>query len=336
MNADKVRDRILVFDFMVRMGRYPNASDLAIKFSISERQAHRDIEHLKKHYQVPLAYDRQRHGYYYTEKIAPIRISSVHLTESEILSLILARQVARELRLPLEDTAFEKSLKEMQQRLKSIIAEDVDPDSILWVRSNRRLPLDKNVFLPLLKGCLKRQRVLILHAPQDGRKAEERKVEPLHFFYYKDSWHLFGFCMLRNDYRDFNISRIKNSEVLDETFPIREDYKGAEYFEHYGVFQKGCTTYVKLRFTQRVAPFVREEIWHVDQEQICNDDGSLDLIVPVASYEEIEMEILRYGPDVEVLEPDDLRRLIYDKVRATYLIYNKEIEDSFHKSTKHP
>ena len=72
--------------------RYPNAFRIAEKFSISHRQAQRDIEYLREKMKAPLAYDRSKKGFYYT---APFSLPSYSTTANdedytELLSRIRA------------------------------------------------------------------------------------------------------------------------------------------------------------------------------------------------------------------------------------------------------
>ena len=46
---------------------YPNSHRLAERFHISPRQAQRDLDFLKKKLGAPIAYDKTRRGFYYTE-----------------------------------------------------------------------------------------------------------------------------------------------------------------------------------------------------------------------------------------------------------------------------
>jgi predicted DNA-binding transcriptional regulator YafY len=57
--------RIAWIDAQIRGDRYPNAVTIAEKFSISPRQASRDLEYLRDTMCAPLAYSYQRKGYYY-------------------------------------------------------------------------------------------------------------------------------------------------------------------------------------------------------------------------------------------------------------------------------
>lgn len=56
---------------------YPNAMRLAEKFSISHRQAQRDVDYLKKELGAPIAYSAINKGFYYTEQYSlPFVLSS--------------------------------------------------------------------------------------------------------------------------------------------------------------------------------------------------------------------------------------------------------------------
>lgn len=46
---------------------YPNSHRMAERFHISPRQAQRDLDFLKKKLGAPIAYDKARRGFYYTE-----------------------------------------------------------------------------------------------------------------------------------------------------------------------------------------------------------------------------------------------------------------------------
>ncbi|HET7611426.1 MAG TPA: WYL domain-containing protein, partial [Rhodanobacteraceae bacterium] len=53
-----------------------------------------------------------------------------------------------------------------------------------------------------------------------------------------------------------------------------------------------------------------DEHWHSLQEGRWLDDGRYELRVPYAQSRELVMDILRYGPDAEVVAPQSLREEI--------------------------
>ena len=60
---------------------YPNAARLSERFHISQRQAQRDVDCLRKKLGAPLAYSAERKGFYYT---APFTLPLAILSDNEI------------------------------------------------------------------------------------------------------------------------------------------------------------------------------------------------------------------------------------------------------------
>jgi predicted DNA-binding transcriptional regulator YafY len=67
---------------------------------------------------------------------------------------------------------------------------------------------------------------------------------------------------------------------------------------------------VTLRFTPEKSKWIRDQIWHKDQEMKFLKDGSLEISFPVSDFSEITREILKHGSDIEAIRPRDLRELI--------------------------
>lgn len=56
---------------------FPNAQRIAERFGISHRQAQRDLDYLKRELGAPIAYNKQKKGFYYTKPfVLPLLISS--------------------------------------------------------------------------------------------------------------------------------------------------------------------------------------------------------------------------------------------------------------------
>jgi proteasome accessory factor C len=71
-----------------------------------------------------------------------------------------------------------------------------------------------------------------------------------------------------------------------------------------------------LRFDPRRARWVAKERWHAAQEGGYLTDGSYELRVPYSNPLELIMDVLKYGPDVEVMAPAELRLAVAQRLRA--------------------
>src|SRR5690606_25295972 len=71
-----------------------------------------------------------------------------------------------------------------------------------------------------------------------------------------------------------------------------------------------------LRFSPEAARWVSAEVWHPRQQARALPDGSWELRLPFGTSTELEMDILRHGPDVEVVAPPDLRERVAARLAA--------------------
>ena len=86
-------NRLLQIHEEVQASRFPNVTTLARLLEWSEKTIRRDLEYLRDSLGAPLAYDRHRRGYYYTQP--GYRFPSLVITEGELLGVFLGTQLLR-------------------------------------------------------------------------------------------------------------------------------------------------------------------------------------------------------------------------------------------------
>ena len=78
----------------------------------------------------------------------------------------------------------------------------------------------------------------------------------------------------------------------------------------YGIFTGKADKTAKLRFTPERARWVAGETWHPQQKAAFDAEGYYLLEVPYREDQELVMDILKHGPEVEVLSPKALREKV--------------------------
>ncbi len=73
---------------------------------------------------------------------------------------------------------------------------------------------------------------------------------------------------------------------------------------------------METRFSAEKARWVADESWHARQESRTLPDGRYELRVPYSDPRELAMDVLRHTPEVEVIEPAELRDLVDSRIRA--------------------
>ena len=84
----------------------------------------------------------------------------------------------------------------------------------------------------------------------------------------------------------------------------------------YGIFAGRAVQWARLRFSAERARWVAAESWHPKQRGRFETDGTYVLELPYADPRELVMDILRHVPEVEVLGPMGLRKVVAEKLRT--------------------
>lgn len=134
-----------------------------------------------------------------------------------------------------------------------------------------------------------------------------RRVKPVLLHYKGSQWYLQAFCLLRNDFRTFKISRMSDLALTDERFretlvppPIEPWNELADWPE------------AVLRFQPRAAYRVYDE-FHI-QLITREADGCLRVETHLPPDEDwVYAMLLSFGTDVRVLSPDRLRSALQQR-----------------------
>lgn len=123
---------------------------------------------------------------------------------------------------------------------------------------------------------------------------------------------MYAFCLSRNDFRYFKLSRIKEFEILSNKFEDNFDNlvlkKEIEYEE---------TVFVKMKFDRKMAFRVYDEVSSAIEE---DEEGNLYATVELPNDYNLYNYIFSYGDAAEVLEPKEIR----DKIKNIIKFMSKK------------
>ncbi len=161
-------------------------------------------------------------------------------------------------------------------------------------------------------------RLLKMDYTNNRLERESRIVEPMTIVFQWRSWYLFAYCRLREGYRLFRISRIREPKILDERFR-RRNYGYEEFSRENDPERTGNVVELTLKFSGRMVPVV-EEFYNKEDLERTADGG---LIAKTRMPEDGWMYgyILSYGAFVEVLDPPHIRDIIKSAARHILRIY---------------
>ena len=126
-----------------------------------------------------------------------------------------------------------------------------------------------------------------------------RKVKPVRLLFKGQDRYLYAFCLLRDDFRYFKLSRIKKLKTLSVIF--EDDFEDIILKKE---MRYENTVHIKVKFDRKVAFRVYDELG----ENITEDeDGNLYAEVEIPNDYNLYGYIFSFGENVEVLEPKEIR-----------------------------
>lgn len=289
----------------------------------SPATAKRAIRELRTLIGAPLQYDGATRGYRYapSDGEPEFELPGLWFRADEIAALVTLREVLARLGAGLltESLApFGRRLDEILERRGLGLAEAGRRIRVLSQHARAPGP----AFAPAAMATLSRRRLAFRYSGRAAGRTTERRVSPQRLTRYRGCWYLDAWCHDRSALRSFALERIAAPRVLGgRAREIPDAALDAHYADAYGIFAGRATRTAVLRVARQRARWVADEDWHPRQEVSFRDDGSLELRIPYGRPEELIMDILRLGPDVEVLEPWELRREVAARLREASGLY---------------
>ncbi|MBI4192432.1 MAG: YafY family transcriptional regulator [Betaproteobacteria bacterium] len=177
-------------------------------------------------------------------------------------------------------------------------------------------------FHVLASATLQRRRLALVYHGRSRNEMTQRTVSPQRLVHYRDNWYLDAWCHLRNGLRNFAVDRVKQARELDEAAETIADDKLDDHFASaYGIFAGKANKTAVLCFTPERSRWIADERWHPQQVGQFLTDGRYELRIPYRDSREFVLDILKYGPDVEVISPDSLREEVAARLRRALVQY---------------
>lgn len=263
-----------------------------------------------------------KRGYAYAEET--YALPGIWLNDEELGALFISSRLAS----TIPDRHLKISLKKFLQQIVSAhsftapisleqLGEKISVKNIEYAR------IDDGIFHPVVDALFYQKALTIAYFSPHKNESTQRVIFPLHLLQYMGSWHLVAHCCLRDELRDFALSRIR--AIKPSSHEMRRPCPNVSIKQYirknFGLLSNETRMQVCLKFAAKIMPWVYEQIWHPEQEQTLNSDGSLSLTFPVADLREIKREVLKFGAQVEVLSPEALRKEVKDEIEKMTRIY---------------
>lgn len=285
---------------------------------VSPATLKRDIQYLRDRLKCPLIWDREARGYRYESGSAhpgsQFELPGLWFNAAEIHALLTMHHLMANLD---KGGLLSPHIQPLMARLNGLLgtadntAEEVRKRVRIIGVAARRMHLSN--FETVGSALLRRKRLIITYHARGTDEVTEREVSPQRLVFYRENWYLDAWCHMRRSLRNFSLDAIQKAEILKKpTRDVSEKTTDEVLGAGYGIFAGSKVQSAKLRFTPERARWVAHEQWHPRQKGTVEENGSYLLEIPYADDRELVMDILKYGPDVEVVGPVSLRKRVMD------------------------
>ena len=311
-------DRIIAILIQLQSKKIVRAQELADRFEVSLRTIYRDIRTLEAS-GVPI-YGEAGIGY---SLVDGYRLPPVMFTREEASSFIAAEKLMQKF----IDKELGQHYQSAMFKLKSVL-QNSDKDWVSSIESNVVIqpPMGNlfnenvpNAMAIIFKSMADKTQVALSYQAVDAEVSSERKIEPVGIFHDHNNWYVYGFCHLRNDYRQFRADRIEGIQQTE--LPFSKEHQPLEaYLNKENEYP---TTKVRLLVDKKISKFLSsEKKYHgfVSQKNVG------DVVEMTFLSRDIENGFARwfmmFGDYATILEPERLKERVLELME----VYKSKLE----------
>jgi predicted DNA-binding transcriptional regulator YafY len=293
-------------------GKYPNCRSIAKDLEVSHKTAVRDIDFMRDSWELPIEYDKQRFGFYFTKPVD--RFPGVPVTEKELFALCVAHKAIEQyhgtaFQKPLE-VAFQKCMGQLDGQERFTLQ---NLDEVLSFRPFAPEDADLRLFELVTRALTERRTLRFEYRKPGERGASVRQVHPYHLMQFGNRWYLLVHDLERSAIRKFVLGRMQNVTLTEERFRVPRDFDPKKYFDRsLGVMTGEGDYEVVIELDAWLTDVLRGRRWHPSQVWTELSGGS-QLRMRLSCLEEIEQWVLSWGTRATVVRP----QVLADRVAQT-------------------
>jgi predicted DNA-binding transcriptional regulator YafY len=317
-------DRIYKLHGILRNRRTPvTRAELLLQLECTEPTVYRLIRAMKDYLNAPIEWHGELGGYYYQQNAdgGTYELPGLWFNSRELQALLVFGHLFENL----DSGLLREHLAPLSHRIQALLDhhrlglnEAVQRIRILGMAARPA----GSWFHVAASATLQRRMLQMRYHGRERDRTTERTISPQRLTHYRDNWYLDAWCHLRNGLRCFAVDRIAHvSETGEPAHDVADEQLDEHYASAYGIFGGRAVKTAILRFSPGRARWVADERWHPRQAGQFLTDGSYELRIPYRDDRELVMDILKHGPEVEVVSPASLRLAVVESLDAALKRY---------------
>jgi predicted DNA-binding transcriptional regulator YafY len=308
-------DRLLAITMLLLNRKRISAKEMSERFEVSLRTIYRDVETIQYAGIPVVSYAGASGGY---EIMDRYRLERQFLSLEELHSIVIALR-------GIKATMDDRDIGLLLDKVGALMAK---PEQVSLDEASERLVIDINPWnsgqedkekLAGLREAIRDNRVIRFAYTNGEGDQSSRTCEPMRLVLKGYVWYVYGYCLLREDFRIFRLSRVRDLELTHDTFVRRPEPSADDTLRwERGTGSQGTVDLVLL-FAAKMRARVED---NYGSDRIENrPDGTM--LVKVSQPDEPWLYgfLLGFGADLKVMSPSEVAARMREKALEIAKLY---------------
>ncbi|PKR80355.1 hypothetical protein CW751_09775 [Brumimicrobium salinarum] len=286
---------------------------------ISDSTIEKDLFAMRHEMDAPIKYSKKFKGYFYENP--DFTINEKPLSEDDIASIQFALSTLSQFKDTEMFQNFGFALNKIIDRV------NVDADARKsettnieeYIQFEQSLAIQGNEYLqPLLLAIQNQHVAYFTYESFITQIKKQRKVTPLLLKEYNNRWYLISYDSVKEGVITYALDRISNLEIVEQTGEKPIDFQADRFFKHaIGITASANSRPEKIVFiaSNIAGKYIKSQPFHASQQVTEENDLETKFELFALVSEELIRELLSYGGDIQVLQPEGLRNELIKRIQ---------------------
>ena len=280
----------------------------------------KDLFNMKMDHDAPIKYSKKNGGYYYED--STYSINDIPLSEDELSSIKYAVDTLHQFK---ETPFFKEFGNAIDKIVDRISVGGAQNEMSKYIQFEAATSVGGNEFLPILLEAIQRKKkVWFIYTSFIKGQGKPRKVSPLFLKEYRNRWYLISYDPSQKDIRTYALDRMEDPKILEDEQITPQGFDAEVYFENaMGITSyKGEAKKIIIHADEIASKYIKSQPIHHSQEIMKESKEGTHFTFKLLLSEELIRTLLSYGGEIEVIEPEDLKKALKERILSMKKRYN--------------
>lgn len=270
---------------------YIKMMDEKLYTGFSIRTLQRDIEEVRKNFGIDIEYSKTDKGYFISQ------------SESENMN-------------------FQRMMEAFDMFNSLNLAQDLVP----FIHLEKRRPQGTENLYGLLHSIKNKFQIIFTYQKYWEDELTHRIAEPYALKEFKNRWYVLANDLKDNQVKSFALDRLTDLEITKKRFQFPKDFNVTEHYKYcFGIISPNGLKpqEVILSFDPHQGKYIKSLPLHESQEILKDNKDELLIRLTIIVTQDFMMELLSFGPAMEVIKPKSLA----DEIKTAHYNAFKQYQD---------